>query len=414
MGFARMLANAVTRGHVLGAGEEGEILLGGQRTAAGETVTEETALKVAAVYSCVTLISSSVRLMPLEIRQDVGDGILREDRASALWTLLCEKPNPEMAAGDLWEWVVKCLLLRGNAYLYLMRDRLGRVQYLWPLNPRRVYVRRDLITREKVFEVFAPDNFERVEFSGTSTEILHIKGFDSGALVGKSVIHHQRETIGRALREDRHAAETLRNNARPGGILKVKGRLKPEQADKLSKSWTAAHGGGKSGGTAVLEEDTSWEQVTMSVADLELIAQRAISREDVAMAFQVPADMVAVGSKSNNLHYSSDSSRDLRLVKYGVLPWTNRIQGSLEICDMLPWRYGVTGGRRVPRFDPDALLQADIKTRYEAYASAIGAKWMAPNEPRRKENLEPVDGLDKPLPAIDKPAEEKRDAVAAA
>jgi HK97 family phage portal protein len=399
MSFARMLASATTRGHVLGAGEEGDLVLGGQRTAAGETVTEETALKVAAVYACVTLIAGCVRLMEAQIRQDTGDGILRNDRACSLWGLLCEKPNPEMAAGDLWEWVAKCLLLRGNAYIYLMRDRSGRVQYLWPLNPRRVYVRRDLITREKVFEVFAPDDFERVEFYGTSTEILHIKGFDAGSLVGKSVIHHMRETIGRALKEDRHASETLRNNARPGGILKVKARLDKERAERLKESWQAAHGGGKSGGTAVLEEDTSWEQVTMSAADLELIAQREISREDIAMGFQVPGDMVGTGSKSNNLHYSSDSSRDLRLVKYGVMPWTNRIQGAVEICEMLPWRYGVVGGRRVIRFDPKTLFLADIKTRFEAYEKAKW--WMAIDEVRNEENLEPV-GYDKPPNPIEK------------
>jgi len=400
-----MLAAAATRGHVLSTGDEAEIFLSGQRTAAGETVNEETALTVAAVYSCVSLIASSVRLMDARVCQDTGDEILRNDRSSSLWGLLCEKPNPEMAAGDLWEWVTKCLLLRGNAYLYLMRDRLGRVQYLWPLNPRRVFVRRDFRSREKLFEVFAPDDFERVEFVGTSTEILHIKGFDAAGLVGKSVIYHQRETIGRTLKEDRHAAQSLRNNARPGGILKVKGKLGADQAKRLGKSWDAAHGGERSGGTAVLEEDASWERVTMSAADLELIAQREISREDVAMAFQVPSDMVAAGNKSNNLHYSSDSSRDLRLVKYGVMPWTDRIKGAVEICDLLPWRYGIKSGRRVLLFDPKTLLLADIKTRYEAYERAKW--WLAPDEVRAEENLEPV-GMPKPLAPIEKLPEQSR------
>lgn len=405
MGIASLVADTFTRGHVLGTGEEQDILLGGDRTASGERVSEDTALKVAAVYSCVSLIATSVRLMPLRVCQDVGDDILRDDPESRLWKLLHERPNTEMHAADLWEWVTKCLLLRGNAYLYLARDRFGRVQYLWPLHPRRVQVRRDLVTRRKVFEVFAPDNFERVEFSGTTDEILHIKGFDSGALIGKSVIYHQRETIGRALKEDRHAAETLRNHARPAGILKVKGKLDDDQAKRLSKRWNDAHGGSKVGGTAVLEEDTSWEQVTMSAADLELIQQREMSREDIAMAFQVPADMVvAAGSKSNDLHYSSDSSRDLRLVKYGIMPWTSRIQAGLEVCDWLPWSVGMDTGRRVPRFDPDGLLEADIKTRYEAYKSGIEAGWLVPNEARRSENRDPIDGLDKPKPLLALPA----------
>jgi HK97 family phage portal protein len=412
MGLASLLADTLSRGHVLGAGEEGDIILAGERTAAGERVSESTAMKVAAVYSCVSLIASCVRAMPLHVRQDPGDGILRDDRQSRLWGLLYERPNVEMHAGELWEWATKCLLLRGNAYIYLMRNSLGQVVELWPLNPRRVYVRRDLITRRKVFEISAPDNFERCEFTGTSDEILHLKGFDSDALIGKSVIHHQRETIGRALKEDRHAAETLRNSARPGGILSVKGKLQPDARERLKKDWQAAHGGKKVGGTAVLEEDTTWSQVTMSAADLELVEQRAMSREDIAMAFQVPGDMVYSGTKSNNLHYSSDSSRDLRLVKYGVMPWSGRIQDGLEICDLLPWRYGMSTGRRVPRFNPKGLLEADIKTRYEAHKMGIDAGFLAPNEPRKEENLEPIEGLDKPIPAIVTPAETKRGGVA--
>lgn len=405
--LAELLADTLGRGHVLGSGDEEEILLGGQRTAAGERVTESTAMKVAAVYSCVAIISSSVRLMPLHIRQDTGDRILRDDRESRLWELLHDRPNSEMHASDLWEWVTRCLLLRGNAYGWLERGSLGTVDAIWPLHPRRVNVVRDRRTRRKVFEVSAPDDLERVEFYGTTDEIIHFKGFGGNALVGESVISAQRETIGRALREDRHAAETLRNQARPGGILSVKGTLDDAPRERLAKQWKAAHGGNKVGGTAVLEEDTKWQQVTMTAADLELVKQRAISREDVAITFVVPGDLVLAGT-SANLHYSSDASRDVRLVKLGVMPWTSRIQGALEICDMLPWRYGMPTGKRVPRFNSAAMLMADEKTRFEAYKAGIDAGWLDPNEPRRIENLEPIDGLDKPIPRLDKPTPEKR------
>jgi HK97 family phage portal protein len=406
MGLAQLVADTFSRGHVLGEGDE-EFLLGGNRTAAGERVSEKTAMKVAAVYSCISIIESSVRLMPLHVRQDTGDRILRDDRESRLWSLLHDRPNPEMHAADLWEWVSRCLMLRGNGFGWLQRGPLGTVDAIWPLHPRRVNVVRDRRTRRKMFEVSAPDDLERVEFYGTTDEIIHFKGAGGNALEGESVIQAQRETIGRALREDRHASETLRNHARPGGILRVKGRLDTEPRERLAKQWKAAHGGNKVGGTAVLEEDTEWQKVTMTAADLELVKQRAISREDIAIAFKVPGDMVLAGS-SANLHYSSDASRDVRLVKYGVMPWADRIQSGLEICDMLPWRHGMPIGRRVPRFNPAALLRADEKTRFEAYKLGVDGFWLDPNEPRRIENLEPIDGLDKPIPRPDKPAPEKR------
>ncbi len=406
MGLAQLVAETFSRGHVLGEGDGEEFLLAGQRTRAGERVTETTATKVAAVYGAVAIISGSVRLMPCHVRQDTGDRVLRDDRDSRLWGLLRERPNAEMHAADLWEWVARCQLLRGNAYGWLERGPLGTVEAIWPLHPRRVNVRRDRRTRRKVFEVSAPDDLERVEFYGTTDEIIHFPGAGGNLLEGESVIQAQRETIGRALREDRHAAETLRNQARPGGILRVKKRLDDDARDRLAKQWKRAHGGSKVGGTALLEEDTEWQKVTMTTADLELVKQRAISRDDIAIAFVLPGDML-LASGAANLHYSTDETRDVRLLKFGVMPWTDRIQSALEICDMLPWRHGMSTGRRVPRFMPSALLKADQKTRFEAWKLGLEAGWLDADEVRRSEDLEPA-GLDKPFPINDKPPREQR------
>lgn len=400
--IAEALRSAFSRGHVIGEADELQILTGGLTTAAGERVSKETALKVAAVYGGVTIISSGVRAMPLRVVRDIGEGVMRPERSSQLWDLLHDRPNPDMHAGELWEWATQALLLRGNAYCWIDREPSGRVQWLRPLNPGRVQVGRDLRTRRKIYVVHAADDREQVVFVGSTDDILHVKGFGDDPLVGASVIHHMRETIGRALSEDRHAATTMRNQGRPSGILSVPGRLDDEQAMRLKARWDAAHGGARNAGrTAVLEEDAKWDKVVMTAADLELVKQRAISREDIAIALVLPGDMLLAGSEAN-LHYSSDASRDVRLVKHAVMPWAKRIQDALEICDMLPW--GMTGtksGRLYPRFNPAGLLRADIKTRYEAYKMAIEAGWMTYNEPRRIEDLEPMEGLDRTKPQID-------------
>lgn len=396
--IARALANATSRGHVIGAGDEMAILTGGLATASGERVSAETAQKVAVVYACVYITTQAVRAMPLRIVRDSGDGILRQERESRLWELLHDRPNPEQHAGELWEWVTRAMQLRGNAFCWIDRFPDGRVRYLRPLNPGRVEVGRHPTTGKKMFVVHAPDDREQVQFVGGTDDILHFKGVGDDPLLGVSIIHFMRETIGRALSEDRHAATMMKNGGRPSGILKVKGRLDPDRAKALAERWESAHGGSRAGRTAVLEDDADWKQVVMSASDLEMVKQRAISREDVAIAWAMPGDMVLAGSQAN-LHYSSDASRDVRLVKYAAMPWATRIQDALEICDLLPWTFG-GAGRLLPRFNPDGLLKADIKTRYEAYKSGIDAGWLDPNTPRRIEDLEPVEGLDKPKPML--------------
>lgn len=394
--IARALANSVSRGQPLGDGDL-SLLTGGNANAAGEIVSAETAQKVAAVFACVYIITQAARAMPLQVLRDVGNRVLRPATDSRLWDLLHDRPNPEQHAGELWEWVVRNMQLRGNAYCWIDRAEDGRVQWLRPLNPGRVEVGRDPRTRRKMFVVHAPDDREQVQFIGGTDDILHFRGLGDDPLLGVSVIHYMREAIGRSLSEDRHASVTMRNGGRPSGILRISGRLDPDRAKTLAERWEAAHGGSRSGRTAVLEDGADWKPVSLSASDLEMVKQRAISREDIAIAWAMPGDMVLAGSQAN-LHYSSDASRDVRLVKYAVMPWVQRIQDALEICDLLPWNFG---GRLVPRFNPDGLLKADIKTRFDAYRNAIEAGWMDPNTVRRIENLEPIEGLDVPKPMIE-------------
>jgi HK97 family phage portal protein len=398
--IAEALIRAV-RGHVIG--EDDDVIFGGGATAAGERVTAESALKVAAVYACVSTIGAAVRAMPLEVDLDSGNGVLRQQRSSRLWGLLHDQPNPEQPAGEMWEGTTWDLLLRGNGFLFPEREPSGRVRHLWPLPVGRVEVGRDWRTGRKVYQVSAGDSRDAVRFSGMTTDLIHIKG-DPGPdpLLGVPVIRRLREDIGRSLSEDRHAATMMRNQGRPSGLLSVKGRLDPERKKRLAADWDAAHGGARRAGrTAVLEEEATWEPVVMTAADMELVRQRSISRENVAIAFRLPGDMLLAGAQAN-LHYSSDASRDLRLVKWAAMPWATRIQQALEASGLLPW--GVTGnkpGVLRPRFNPDALHKTDIKTRYEAYKLAADAGWITGNEIRQLENYEALTGLDRVKPQID-------------
>lgn len=380
---------------VIGDDDDAFILTGGARTTAGERVSPETALTVAAMFGGVGIIASGVRAMPLRVLEDRGQGPLLPARASRLWGLLHDQANPEMHASELWEWLTLCAILRGDGFAWIEQDRNLMPVGLWPVRPGRVRVEWDRRLRRKVFHVTAPGSDDLVEFTGTTRNMIHVRGFGDDPLVGKSVIHYLRETVGRALSEDRRAASTMRNNGRPGGILKVKGRLDDEGAKRLKERWDAAHGGRRSGGTAVLEEGTEWEGVEMTAADMELVKQRMVSREDFAIALQIPGDMLLAGSQAN-LHYSSDATRDVRLVKYALMPWAKRIQDALEISEGLQWWFAGAGAARlVPRFNPEGLQRADIKTRYDSYKAGIDAGWLAPNEAREKEDLQPLEGLDK-------------------
>ena len=113
-------------------------------TSAGVPVTEKEALKYLTVYACVSLISGDVGRLPLNLykRRAEGPGkdLITDHK---LYDLLHNAPNPEMTSFNWREAAQGHLLLWGNHYSFIERDKMGKVLALWPLpDPGQVDVRR--------------------------------------------------------------------------------------------------------------------------------------------------------------------------------------------------------------------------------------------------------------------------------
>lgn len=104
----------------------------------GKTVNEFTAMQTTAVYACVRIPAETLAALLLQLHRYTPGG---KERVydHPLYYLLHDEPKPEMTS----------LLIRGNAYARIIRDRLGRVQGLYPLRPDKMTVCRD--DRGKIF-----------------------------------------------------------------------------------------------------------------------------------------------------------------------------------------------------------------------------------------------------------------------
>ncbi|XLV72729.1 phage portal protein [Ralstonia syzygii subsp. celebesensis] len=100
----------------------------------GQVVTKETAMRVSAVYACVRLICGSLASMPLVVYERTSRGpVPIEDHP--LWWLLNEEPTARYTAATASEYSTQCVLLRGDAFRQIVRDRAGGVAELVPQDP---------------------------------------------------------------------------------------------------------------------------------------------------------------------------------------------------------------------------------------------------------------------------------------
>jgi HK97 family phage portal protein len=355
-------------------------MLGGRRSATGQTVNAETALTNTAVWNAVRILSGAIAGLPLILYQRRPGG--GKDRAvdHPLYRLLHDAPTDRLTSFEWREMLAGHLELRGNAYAVIDADRRGVVQALPPLHPDRITL------------VIAPDDTVWYRYQtrqgGMLTfredEILHFRGFSSDGYVGKGTIEVAREAIGVALAAEEHTAKFYSNDATPGGVLKHKAKLSDQAYQRLKDSWEARFAGsGNAWKPAILEEGLEWQSLTMSRRDAQYIETRKFQIEEIARIFDLPPHMLKSMDRAT---FSNIEHQGIEFVIWSLRARLVRMEQRLNKALLLERERGTY----FFEFLVDGLLRGDMKTRYDAYNVGRTGGWLSADEVREIENMNPL------------------------
>ena len=121
-------------------------------TSAGKPVTERSAMQMTAVYACARILSEAIAGLPMHVYRYKDGGGKEKAGDHGLYRLLHDEPNPEMTSFVFRETLMTHLLLWGNAFAQIVRNGLGEVIGLYPLQPNRMSVGRDLDSTALYYE----------------------------------------------------------------------------------------------------------------------------------------------------------------------------------------------------------------------------------------------------------------------
>ena len=190
---------------------------------------EVQALRVAAVYACVGLLSETIAQLPIRvIRKSNGSSVDLPDHPLA--QLLYQRPNSWQTSFEFREQAMQHLALYGDYYAWKVRDGSGHVRELLPLPPGSVSV-----VQNPDWSLTYYVSGEHLNRSATPYEIMHIRYRTLDGIHGLSPISYARETVGLALATARHGSALFKNGAQPGGVLEHPGRLKDEAVQRHRK-----------------------------------------------------------------------------------------------------------------------------------------------------------------------------------
>lgn len=362
-----------------------DMMLGGgwNRSAAGVSVTEESALSYSPVYACVRIIAESIAGLPLILYTQNG-----RDRQRAaqhpLYYLLKEQPNPVMTSFELRELMVSHVALWGNAYAQIKWTSAGRVMELWPLRPDKM----EQIERrggEMRYTYRLPDN-TLTQMRGS--DVMHWRGLGSNGLTGWSPIRLHMESIGLGLATEEFGSRFFSNGARPGVVLKHPGKLSVEAQTRLRNGWSADHEGlSNAHRTRILEEGMDITTIGIPPEEAQFLETRKFQVSEIARIYRVPPHMLADLERAT---FSNIEHQSIDFVVHTLRPWLVRLEQAMQRDLLTPQERGTYFIKHLV----DALLRGDTKSRYEAYSVGIQNSILTPNEVREKEDMNPIDGAD--------------------
>lgn len=343
-----------------------------QPTAAGQVVTEETAMTLSAVYAAVRILSETRSQLPLNVLRSRPDG--RGSDVSAqhpAQRVLHYVANDDMTAVVFHETMEVHRLLWGNAYAEIGWDGGGNVRALWPIEPWRVTPER--VEGRVVYRVDGSRPLEKAD-------ILHVPGLCFDGIVGRSVISWARESLGLSLAAQQYGSGFFRDGAVPSGIIEMEGHIRDEAAKKRFKdNWNDTHGGGKRG-LAILEQGAKYKAIGIPPEDAQFLETRKFQIADVARWFNVPPHMLRDLERAT---FSNIEQQGIEFVMYSLQPslirWEQEINRKLLNPPSVYCKHVVKG-----------LLRGDSQGRSEFYQKMVNSGVYSVNDIRALEDENPI------------------------
>lgn len=345
-------------------------------------VNHHTALSLSAVFNAVDQISNDIAKLPKGVFQKNDTGRFRQSTHPVDY-LISKRPNASMTQFNYHKALLIHAMLRGNGVAVILRNRATGVQTGF-----------DLIDPDHLHNIKKKDGkiFYDIKGYGTlsSEDVFHVPGFSFNGIAGISIFKYAALNLGAAMSAEAFADENFKSKGLLAGILSTPKNLSPDAKVKLANAMEVRLSKGDTHNIGTLDEGMTFESITANAQEASLIDWKKISIEDVARWFNIAPHKI---KHLANATYSNIEQQSLEHGSDTIAPWAKRFEEEYDYkC--------FTEDERVDhyvKFNTNALIRTDVKTKSEYYGRAINFGWHTRNEVRDLEDYNRIDGLDEPL-----------------
>jgi HK97 family phage portal protein len=338
-------------------------------------VNADTAMQVNAVFSAVSLISDTLATLPVDayIRSQGARYPLRPRPA---WVT---QPNVDTTKEAFYGAAIVSLLLEGNTFIRIFRNRRGEIVNMVVLNPLDVEL-KPMGPGRLMFQVAGEEKLV------PSDQMVFIPDIvKPGHLRGISRVEALKENFGLAKALENYAARFFGSGTQTSGVIEFAGNLSGEQAKTMQEAFDSRHRGWqRAHKTAILSGGATYKPTNVPNDQAQFLDSRRMAVEDVARAFNVPPHLLGLPGTNT---YASVEQNNIAFVTHTLRPIAQKLEGAFT--KLLSQEVGQEAA--FIKFSLDGLLRADITARTQAYSTLLQAGVYSINDIRSMEDLRPIE-----------------------
>lgn len=346
----------------------------------GVPVDSNTSMSLAAVWTCVRIISTVISSMPVYTARLDGNRFVRVPDHALIENPFGSVDGVPLSRQTGLEQMMGSMLLRGNSInLVADVDRSGAPTQLVPVSPDFVRIDRDNQTGEKIITIAG----QQVPLDS----VVHVLGMSlPGQIQGMSPISYLRQTIGLGIATEEFGSRFFGQGATMSGVIELDGDLDPDAARQLKERFQSRHAGLRnSHSIGVLTGGAKFRPITVAPNDAQFLESRQFNTAQIGMIFGVPPHLMGNVQDVSSSWGSGIETQNMAFLTYTLRPWITRLEEAFT--NLLPKGLYC-------RFETKDLLRTDSQGRARFYNAGRTGSWLTVNEIRADENLPPVDGGD--------------------
>lgn len=361
-------------------------------SASGVSVSAKSNLGIPAYAAAVGRRARTIGSLSCKVfkKTDLGS---EPDYEHPLFSLLNRQPHPLYNSFIFFQTLVTNLDTRGVAYARIIRSRVtGDVQRLELIEPGDVLDLQKTTSGNYFYIVNSKDTMGGVKKDTVAlNDMIVLKGltFDGFTALNPSSLH--KDTFSGGLSGKKYVSAFYENGAHINYAVEVPFEMSPTAKNNFESTWKKIFSGLRNAFSKpfLLDKGAKLHPLKMTPADAQMTEANEAMVTEMARITDVPAHMIGAGK---NMTFSSVEVMVTDFVQYSLRNTIRQLE--IELENKCLSRSERDGRTHEIRFNLDSLLQGDIKTRTEKGINEIKWGLITPNEYRRLNGYNEVQGQD--------------------